>query len=353
MDAPPSTLEYHLGKVCGKNYLDNEPLLNKNVGWKIFWVKKKQKITSSLLHFFQCNLAFYCIPTVPFFLGRRRGGRRNLGGGGGSWGGFFFNWARLFIPIFVFLILILIIFCCFFAFLVSSQYTGPVDFQIFVRMLTGKTITLDAGGSGITQTKKKNFFESKGRPLQGTTLGKSSSFSGKGAPLHLSHTRRIKKKKPISCYMNVRAQVQRPVKELLFPKVVPCKGRPQQGTTLGKRTSSTFKVWIPHVLESRGRPFPQVVPTHTQYIRPNYALVSPCVWLFTTALAHTPTTHTHIHKKKKKKLGIRKRYTAEKKKKNQTKKKNQYLKKNKNKNKNRAFSSLRMLNQQNSPLSHK
>ena len=28
----PSTLDYHLGKVCGKNYLDDESLLNKNMG---------------------------------------------------------------------------------------------------------------------------------------------------------------------------------------------------------------------------------------------------------------------------------------------------------------------------------
>ena len=34
-----STLEYHLGKVCGKNYLDDESLLNKICGLKKFTLK--------------------------------------------------------------------------------------------------------------------------------------------------------------------------------------------------------------------------------------------------------------------------------------------------------------------------
>ena len=53
-------LEYHLGKVCGKNYLDDEQL------YKICeLVKIKQKITSSLLHFFQCN---FTIPILFLFI---------------------------------------------------------------------------------------------------------------------------------------------------------------------------------------------------------------------------------------------------------------------------------------------
>ena len=37
-------LEYHLGKVCGKNYLDDESLYIKNVGSKnILGLKKKDK----------------------------------------------------------------------------------------------------------------------------------------------------------------------------------------------------------------------------------------------------------------------------------------------------------------------
>ena len=40
---PSATLKYYLGKVCGKNYLDDESLYIKNVGWTIFWVKKKDK----------------------------------------------------------------------------------------------------------------------------------------------------------------------------------------------------------------------------------------------------------------------------------------------------------------------
>ena len=35
----PSTLEYHLGKVCGKNYLNDESLLNKICGLKKFTLK--------------------------------------------------------------------------------------------------------------------------------------------------------------------------------------------------------------------------------------------------------------------------------------------------------------------------
>ena len=40
----PSTLNYHLGKVCGKNYLDDKSLLNKICGLKhILDLKKKIK----------------------------------------------------------------------------------------------------------------------------------------------------------------------------------------------------------------------------------------------------------------------------------------------------------------------
>ena len=34
-----STLDYHLGKVCGKNYLDDESLLNKICGLKKITLK--------------------------------------------------------------------------------------------------------------------------------------------------------------------------------------------------------------------------------------------------------------------------------------------------------------------------
>ena len=47
----PAKIEYHLGKVCRKNYLDDEQLLNENMGWKI--------IRPTFVFFFLSNQKFW------------------------------------------------------------------------------------------------------------------------------------------------------------------------------------------------------------------------------------------------------------------------------------------------------
>ena len=62
-------LEYHLDKLCEKNYLDNNSLLNKICELKnILGLKKNKKITSSLWHFCQLQFGFAIgILTIPNF----------------------------------------------------------------------------------------------------------------------------------------------------------------------------------------------------------------------------------------------------------------------------------------------
>ena len=62
-------LEYNLDNVYGKNYLDNNSLLNKICELKnILGLKKNKKITSSLWHFCQLQFGFAIgILTIPNF----------------------------------------------------------------------------------------------------------------------------------------------------------------------------------------------------------------------------------------------------------------------------------------------